>query len=172
MKRGCLYCYGNNIQKAMEVFHGFYLNIRLVYPQRIKRKYFRAENVYFDEAIPLLPGYMFFETDQDLPKEKLARTDYLLRLLTYTNGEWQLQGADERFARIMMNTDGIIGVSKAYFDEDNRMRILDGVLKDFEEYIVSVKRKLRMAEISIEFQGKAIRMKFEYELAQPMKMIS
>lgn len=172
MKRGCLYCYSGNMDRAIEVFHGFYPDIRLVYPRRMKRKYIRANNTFIDEAIPLLPGYMFFETDKDLPKGKLERTDYLLRLLTYTDGEWQLRGADDRFARMIMNTDGKIGVSKAYFDGNNRMRILDGFLKDYEESIVSVKRKYRTAEICIEFQDRALRMKLDYELMQPMEMSS
>ena len=70
--------------------------------------------------------FMFFETDRDLPRGKLERTDYLPGLLTCTDGEWQLRGADDRFARMIRNTDGNIGVSKAFFDENNRMRVLDG----------------------------------------------
>ena len=90
----------------------------------------------------------------------------------YTDEEWELRGADDRFARMIMNTDGGIGVSRAYFDENNRMRILDGFLKDYEESIVGVKRKYKTAEISIEFQDSAIRMKLDYELMRPMEMIS
>ena len=70
------------------------------------------------------------------------------------------------------SSGGGIGVSRAYFDENNRMRILDGFLKDYEESIVGVKRKYKTAEISIEFQDSAIRMKLDYELMRPMEMIS
>jgi hypothetical protein len=38
MKRGCLYCYSGNIDKAIEVFHGFYSNVRLGYPKRNEEK--------------------------------------------------------------------------------------------------------------------------------------
>ena len=38
MKRGCLYCYSGNIDKAIEVFRGFYSNVRLGYPKRNEEK--------------------------------------------------------------------------------------------------------------------------------------
>ena len=164
MKRGCLYCYGDNIDRAMEVFHGFYPDIRLVYPMRMRRHYFHADKTFVDEPVPLLPGYLFFETDHDLPEEKLARSSYLLRLLTYTDGEWELHGVDDRFARMILNIDGSIGISKAYFDENKRIRILDGFLKDYEDSIIRVNRKSKTAEICIDFQGKTRSMKLGYEL--------
>jgi len=67
----------------------------LVYPQRVRRRRLSGKT-YLDEIVPLLPDYMFFETDHDLPKEKLIRTNSVLRLLTYTDGEWELRGADDR----------------------------------------------------------------------------
>jgi hypothetical protein len=49
---------------------------------------------------------MFFETDHDLPKEKLKRTNFLLRLLAYAGGEWEYHGADDHFAKMMFNLGG------------------------------------------------------------------
>ena len=165
MKRGCLYCYGGNMEKAIEVFHGFYPSIRLVYPQRIRRRY-RAGNTFLDEIVPLLPGYLFFETDADLPKEKLSRTDYLLRLLTYTDGEWQLQGADDHFAQRMFESEGRIGLSRAYYDADRRIRIVEGFLKPYEDAIVRVNRRNRTAEIDITFQERPIHLWLGLELEE------
>ena len=45
-------------------------------------------------------------------------------------------------------------------------------MKDYEEFIVREKRKYKTAELSIEFQGRAIRTKLDYELLQPKEMIS
>ena len=76
---------------------------------------------------------MFFETDHDLPKEKLIRTNSVLRLLTYTDGEWELRGADDPFAKEMFESEGRIGLSKAYYDDNRRIRIVEGFLKPYEE---------------------------------------
>lgn len=155
MKRGCLYCYSGNMSRAIEAFNGFYPDIRLVYPQRVRRRHY-AGKVCMDEIVPLLPGYMLFETDRDLPKEKLARTNYLLRLLTYTDGEWELRGADDYFAKMVMDANGQIGLSRAYYGADRRIRIVDGFLKPYEDSIIRVNRRNWSAEIEISFQERQI----------------
>lgn len=155
MKRGCLCCYSSNIDRAIEVFNGFYPDIHLVYPQRIRRRHY-AGNIHMDEIVPLLPGYLFFETDHDLPKEKLARTNYLLRLLTYTDGEWELRGADDYLAKMVIDANGQIGLSKAYYGSDRRIRIVDGFLKPYEDSIIRVNRRNWSVEIEISFQERQI----------------
>lgn len=162
MKRGCLYCYSGNTDRAIEAFKGFYPHIRLVYP--LKKRYRRMAGTLVEETVPLIPGYLFFETEEDLPREKLARTDYLLRLLTYTNGEWLLRGSDDRFAGMMFEQGGRIGYSKAYYDNDRRLRILDGFLKNYEDSIVRVNHRAKTAEIGITFQEKPIYLWLGFEL--------
>jgi hypothetical protein len=77
------------MDKAMELFNGCYPDIRLVYPQRVRRRRLSGKT-YLDEIVPLLPDYMFFETDHDLPKGKPRRSNFLLRLLirTKANGNY------------------------------------------------------------------------------------
>ena len=79
---------------------------------------------------------MFFETDHDLPKEKLKRTNFLLRLLAYAGGEWEYHGADDHFAKMMFNLGGRIGLSKAYYDDNRRIRIVEGFLRLYEDSII------------------------------------
>ena len=164
MMRGCLYCYGSNIDRAIEAFKGFYPNMRLVYP--LKSRHHRTKGVVWEEIVPLLPGYLFFETEEDLPKQELARTNYLLRLLTYTNGEWMLRGDDDQFAKTMFQSDGRIGFSKAYYDESRRLHIIDGFLKPYENSIVRVDHRYQAAEIGITFQEKPIRLWLGFELEE------
>lgn len=166
MKRGCLYCYSGNMDRAIELFQGFYPDIRLIYPQRVRRRRFTG-NAYIDEIVPLLPGYLFFETDHDLPNNKLVRTDYLLRLLTYTDGEWVLHGADDLLAKALFEAEGVIGLSTAYYDINRKIRIVDGFLKPYEDAIVSVNHRKKTAEININLQDQMIDLWLGFELIEP-----
>lgn len=166
MKRGCLYCYSGNMDRAIEVFNGFYPDIRLIYPQRIRRRRYTGKPCV-DDIVPLLPGYLFFETDRDLPKNRLARTDYLLRLLTYTDSEWVLHGADDLLAKDLFDANGVIGLSRAYYDSNRRIRIVDGFLKPYENSIVRVNRRTRTAEINIILQDQRIDLWLGLELEEP-----
>ena len=55
MMRGCLYCYNGYMDRAIELFNDCYPDIRLVYPQRVRRRPL-AGKTYLDEIGPLLQG--------------------------------------------------------------------------------------------------------------------
>lgn len=109
---------------------------------------------------------MFFETDRDLPNNKLVRTDYLLRLLTYTDGEWVLHGADDLLAKALFEAEGVIGLSTAYYDINRKIRIVDGFLKPYEDAIVSVNHRKKTAEININLQDQMIDLWLGFELIE------
>ena len=143
---------------------GFYPGIRLVYP--LKSRHHRTIGVVWEETVPLLPGYLFFETEEDLPEDRLAQTSHLLRLLTYTNGDWLLRGDDDRFAEVMFQNNGRIGFSKAYYDECRRLRIVDGFLKPYESSIIRVDHRFQTAEIGITLQDRPMRLWLGFELSE------
>ena len=51
----------------------------------------------------------------------------------------------------------------AYFDEGNRIRILDGFLKDYEGSIIRVDRRHRSVQVKLMFQGKTLTTWLGYE---------
>ena len=55
MMRGCLYCYNGYMDRAIKLFNDCYPDIRLVYPQRVRRRPL-AGKTYLDEIGPLLQG--------------------------------------------------------------------------------------------------------------------
>ena len=63
------------------------------------------------------------------------------RLLTYTDGEWVLHGADDLLARALFDAEGVIGLSTAYYDTNRRIRIVDGFLKPYQDSVVRVNRR-------------------------------
>ena len=172
--RGCFFCKCGKERDVVRHFRAVFPKDRAIVPTRTR--YRRTREAVFEEEVPLLPGYVFFEIREEgkpapeitegilLALLDFARTDSVLRLLKYTDGDWRLRGFDDQFAEMLIKTGGNIGVSKAYFDEGKRIRITDGFLKDYEGDIVRVNKKTRTAEISVDFQGKKVSMWLGYEL--------
>ena len=162
--RGCLFCKAGKERNAIQELRVCAPEMRAVAPVKLRAR--RVGGVTRAERVSLIPGYIFFEIDTlDLPF-RLTKLENVLKLLTYTNGDWQLSGYDDQFARTMFENNGEIGFSKAVFDEGNRIRIIDGFLKDYEGNITRVNRRARTAEVCVEFQGKKIYMWFGYELME------
>ena len=131
-----------------------------------------------------MPGYVFFEMDAsqvDIPSSQVddryqhlqsvdaslldfSRSAHVLKLLRYANDGWRLQGSDDAFVQTLFSVEGNIDISQACFDEGDRIRILNGFLKDYEGCITRVNRKARTVEVSMEFHEKHVRMRLGYEL--------
>ena len=183
LARGCLFCRTGKETAVTQRFESMFAGARAVAPT--KSRYRRTKAGAIEERVALLPGYVFFEVGQ-LPKPSqdddtfrdgdtfqyelrvFSRSDGVLKLLCYNDGNWQLHGADDRFAQMVLDANGNIGVSSAYFDENKRIRILDGFLKDYEGSIIRVNHKMRTVEVVVDFQDKKISMKLGYELVEAM----
>ena len=179
VSRGCYFCKSG---KEADVIHQFKItfpNGMAITPTRTKIR--RTRDAAIEERVPLLPGYVFFQITEDesvaqaTPDALLSglldfsRIDSVLRLLKYSNGTWRLLGSDDVFARMLFEAGGNIGLSQACYDEGNRIRILNGFLKDYEGYITNVNRKKKTVEVTVDLQGKKVIMWLGYELVAPVE---
>lgn len=176
VSRGCFFCKSGKEGEVVRLFNATFPAGVAVAPTRTR--YRRTRDAAVEERAMLLPGYVFFQmaeadaplsgdNDAALPAlRQFSRIDGVLKLLRYADGSWRLHGSDDLFAGMLFEADGNIGVSQAYFDKGNRIRIVDGFLKDYEGDITSVNRKMKTVEISIDLQGKTVRMRLGYELVE------
>lgn len=171
-QRGCFFCKSGRESDFVRQFGKTFPNGRALVPTR--SRYRRIKDTAIEERVTLMPGYVFFELDAEdarrLQSELLSffHSDSVLKLLRYTDGRWQLQDYDDRFARMLFETGGNIGISQAYFDVNRRIRILSGFLKDYEGSIVRVNRKAKTVEVRVDLQGKKVSMKLGYEMVAPV----
>ena len=189
--RGCLFCRSGKEEEVVKHFEMVLPDSRAIFPTRTR--IWRKGDVVKEETVALLPGYVFFEVnvdeqavqgqepiEVDLGQETerdaievalldLARMGGVLKLLRYSDGQWQLIGSDDQFAKMLFDAGGNIGVSQAYFDRGKRIRILSGFLKDYEGCIDRVNKKRRTAEVRVDFQGKRISMWLGYELMEAVE---
>lgn len=100
------------------------------------------------EFRPLIPGYVFFESDSEPAWMELRQSEYIFYPLRYADNQARLRGKDLEFVRWLKRHDGAIGISKA-MQAGNRVRILDGPLKEYEGRITKINKRQKCAEIEI-----------------------
>ncbi len=104
---------------------------------------------------PLFPGYIFMET------EKLERTT--IEALKGINGFYhflfdnakpqKLNGNDLTYYSSFRSISEVLGISRARFDENQRIKIVEGPLTGFEGKIIRVNRRCKRVTVEIELFG-------------------
>ena len=176
--RGCFFCKSGKEADVINHFITTFPNGKAISPTRTRIR--RVHDTAIEECVPLLPGYVFFQITEKEPVapdnidailmalRQFTKIDSVLKLLSYNDGTWRLLGSDNLFAEMLFKSGGNIGLSTAYFDRGNRIKILDGFLKDYEGYITNVNRKKKTVEVTVNLQGKRIIMWLGYELVDPV----
>ena len=174
--RGCLFCKSGKEAEVIDRFRTNFPTGEAIFPTRTRIR--RVHDAAIEERVPLLPGYVFFQIAEQEPEApgttdanlvtllEFSRIDSVLKLLRYSDGTWRLFGPDDEFAEMLFKSGGNIGLSTAYFDKGNRIKILDGFLKDYEGYITNVNRKKKTVEVTVNLQGKRAIMWLGYELVE------
>ena len=180
--RGCFFCKSGKEAEVVQRFHSAFPDSWVIFPTCTR--YWRTKKEAVEYQVPLMPGYVFFEVDAsqagipstmddicyqdqrsiDASLLDFSRSAHVLKLLRYANDGWRLQGSDDAFVQTLFSVEGNIDVSKACFDEGDRIRILSGFLKDYEGCITRVNRKARTVQVSMNFHEKNVSMWLGYEL--------
>ncbi len=155
---GCLFCKAGCEHRVAAELMETNPHIEAIAPVRLR--YHRGRQR--DERDILFPGYVFIRTDMDgnLPLEIKHR--YVYRVLCNAEGDWHLYGADASIAEEMFRAGGIIGYSRAYY-ENRRIKIVDGFLKNYEGNITRVNRRMQTAEVALTFCKREMRIWVGFE---------
>ena len=104
---------------------------------------------------PLFPGYIFMET------ESLERTT--VEMLKGINGFYhflfdnakpqKLNGNDLAYYSAFRQSGEVLGISRARFDENQRIKIVEGPLTGFEGKIIRVNRRCKRVTVEIDLFG-------------------
>lgn len=127
--------------------------MRAVFPQKIKPIFHR--DGWKDEKFPLFPGYVFVYSHHPIPRrEALIRESGILRVLTYGKDDTQgyLVKNDRTFAEMLLQKEGVMGALEAV-EEGNRVKIIDGILQNYNGRVVKVDRRKRLAKVELELLG-------------------
>ena len=155
---GCLFCKTGSekeLTKTLQSIEG----IQAIAPERQYRRRINGTMKILTEI--LFPGYVFFRVLSGFDALKLLRYADVLKLLT-TEKKWQLQNADAEFAQWLFQQGNVLTFSQAYFEGD-RIRIIDGPLKNYEGMIMKVNRRFQNAQIVLSFRELQIKVWLGYE---------
>lgn len=139
------------IQLAQAVIE--YEPLRLIHPER-KLSIRRAGRTVETRAA-IFPGYVFLETEE-LPTElywQLRRVPGFFQFLKENTDVRPLQGEDKRLLMHFLSFGEVIEKSTVRFDEDSRIRVLEGPLSGLEGRIVKVNRRKGRAKVSLDLYG-------------------
>ena len=146
----CLFCETIKCEYVAEQIERR-LGLRAFSPKIIQRKW--VKGTALEEIKTLLPGYVFVYADApvEFPRTTL-RLEYVARVLGNEDENYVLSGGDRRFAMMLLNCGGVIGILKA-FKEGERVRLAEGALGGVEGEIVKLDRRKGRAQIRYQFAG-------------------
>lgn len=147
MKTYCVYCKTgcekNVIWRLERMGYRSFtpLAIRVTYEGKAK---IRAERL-------LLPGYVFFECANATKEtwKRIVQISDILKILQYVNESYALTGRDLALVNWFRRHGAYIGISKVY-KKDGRIRVVEGPLKGFEDWIVKYNPKRGCVALAIE----------------------
>ena len=158
---GCLFCRARCEQRVVDDLAERIPQIKAIAP--VKLRYHR--NKHADEREILFPGYVFIQADSDCSLFQQINHRYLYRVLCDAGHNWRLRGSDARIAQKLFEVNGVIDYSKAYYEND-RIRIVDGFLKDYEGDIIRVDRHARTAQICVRLPDREVKVWLGFELLE------
>jgi transcriptional antiterminator NusG len=114
----------------------------------------------------IIPGYVFFENENILDGliwRDICKMQYIYFPLKYMDNEKGLRGKDLEFANWLKGNNGIIKISKV-IEIGNKIKVMEGPLKDFEGKIIKINKRQKCAAIKLDGEGieKVIWLSYEY----------
>lgn len=158
---GCIFCRtGNEVQLARSLQRE-HPEIRVLSASKVRMR--RQGKMLIEEQVSLFPGYLFFRAADDFDIRPLIYREDVFCILHDSRGDWHLKGEDESFARSLFEQNGVIGLSKAYYEGD-RIRIVEGMLKQYEGRILRVNRRSHTAQVCVGVAGQEVTVWLGFEL--------
>ena len=136
---------------------------RLLWPRRSLR--IRRAGVWHDSIAPIFPGYLFLQATEISPTlfAELKRTPAFVRFLPTNESLGPLDPTDQELLGNFLGFGEIVEKSTAYFDENRRIRIVAGPLKNLEGMIVRVDRRKGRARVRLALYEDSFEVDFGFE---------
>ena len=158
---GCVFCRTGQEEEVARRMEHDYPGLKAVVA--MKKRFRRSQGVETEEKVILFPGYVFFQCSPDSNIREITKRDNVYKLLTDGGGNWKLLGADKVIASHFVTCGGVIGFSKAYY-KGERIRIIDGFLKQYEGNIVRVNHRAKTAQVKVQLDGKCFSIWVGFEI--------
>ena len=140
-------------------------SVSLHFPRR--RLSVRRKGVVANEVAPVFPGYIFIETEGKIPTPEfwaLRRTDGFYRFLKSNQDVRPLTGKDLRTVLHFLRLGPVAEKSKVFFDENDKISVVEGPLKGLEGSIIKVDKRKGRAKIKLDLYGDSFSIDLAFEM--------
>jgi len=136
---------------------------RLRWPRRNLR--IRRRGVWQDCVAPIFPGYLFLQAEGVPPQlyRSMKGLPGFMRFLKDNQHIEPLGPRDRDIGLHFLAYGEIVDRSKVVFDENRRIRVISGPLKDLEGRIVKVDRRKGRARVALELAETAFLIDFGFD---------
>ena len=138
-------------------------DIRLLWPRRSLR--IRRAGAWRDSVSSIFPSYVFLQASTVDPAlyTVLRRTAGFVRFLPSNEALAPLEQKDQALLTHFLSFGEIVQKSAATFDENKRIRVISGPLKNLEGLIVRVDRRKGRARVRLEMYQDSFEVDFGFE---------
>ena len=154
VRYGCVFCRSGSEEAVARYIGLLYSPIVAFNVYQEKHKSTNGKRSIIRERI--LPGYVFFATDKHCPVDLFLSISALLKVLRYSNKEWILDGLDAKYAKWIIDNEGIIRVSEAKRVGD-KVIFTSGYLKNYYGNIIKIDKHNRNCLTQLAFGGVSYR---------------
>ncbi|MDR0495389.1 MAG: antiterminator LoaP [Treponema sp.] len=135
------------------------------FPQR--RVDIRRKGLVRQTMAPVFPGYIFVESEREdiLARQwEFRRTDGFYRFLKSNQNISPLADRDLELVLHFIKKGPIAGVSRVFFNEDDRIVVVDGPLIGLEGRIIKVDKRKKRAKIKLNLYNDSFAIDLAFEL--------
>ena len=131
-------------------------------PRIIQRKWIKG--ACFEEEKPYLPGYVFVCSEEPIENfVEIRMMEGVIRCLGQRDEGYRLQGDDLKFAKMLYEHDGVLGIMKTYREGD-RVKLVKSMLGDFDARIVKLDPRKGRAQLQYDFDGSSYKVWVGYDM--------
>lgn len=140
------------------------LSYSIVFPQRILK--IRKAGKVAEKQLPVFAGYLFVGADE-ISKElyqHLRRCKGFYRFLPNNQEPRFLEGRDLEILNQFISFGGLAKISQVVFDENDRIKVIEGPLSGLEGYIVRVNKRKGRATVCLDMCQTAFSIDLGFEI--------
>jgi transcription termination/antitermination protein NusG len=137
--------------------------VQLIWPRRSLR--IRRAGAWHESLAPIFSGYVFLQADRVDPDlfGTLKRAPGFVRFLLSNDNIVPLEKKDQELLSHFLSFGEVVEKSVAFFDENRRIRVVSGPLKNLEGMIVPVDRRKGRAKVRLEMYDNSFEVDFGFE---------
>lgn len=147
----CIFCRTGTEKALLRQLRETLPEAEVLLPLRLLQE--RRGGTWTEQERPLIPGYIFIFTKENIPSLPVGGLRNVYKILEYPDGERKLRGGDYAYALWLHRHNGVIGTSLAVSEGDS-VRVTEGALADGVGKIRRLDRHKRRALVEFDFYGK------------------